>query len=534
MDYTMFKALLKKQLMETNTWLLINRKSGKRRKLPGIIMLVLIYLALFATLGVVFFFTAQSLCVPFHEMGFDWLFYAIMGLISIMLGIFGSVFNTYASLYKAKDNDMLLAMPIKPIYIICARLFGVWMWSLIYEAIVFVPALLAYSIFADSRPLTVISGITVMIVISMFILTLSCILGYAVAKISSKLKNKSFATVAVSLLFIIVYYYVYFRANEILTSITANAELIESKLGKIYPLYIMGKAACGDLLSLLIFTLMIVAVFAAVYYVLNRSFFALARAAALSDTKKHTAAKRKLKPMSLDSALLFKERKRFTTCPIYMLNCALGALFMPALGIFLLIKAQTINEMLALVDSKPLAVLIAAAAICMVTSMIDITAPSISLEGKNIWLAQSLPIPSGRLLLAKLRLHVTIAAPCVIFCSVCAAIVLECNLPEVIVLILLPLVYAVFTGAFGLIMNLAAPNLTWKNETVPVKQSLSVTVTLLGGMFFAPLLGIPYLFLGDLIHPLVYAAICCTLLVLALALMLWWIVAKGSRKFATL
>lgn len=40
-----------------------------------------------------------------------------------------------------------------------------------------------------------------LIVISLFVLALSCVLGWVVAKISLKLKNKSFITVLVSLVF---------------------------------------------------------------------------------------------------------------------------------------------------------------------------------------------------------------------------------------------------------------------------------------------------------------------------------------------
>ena len=37
---------------------------------------------------------------------------ALMGLLAILLGAFGSVFNTYSGLYLSKDNDLLLSMPI--------------------------------------------------------------------------------------------------------------------------------------------------------------------------------------------------------------------------------------------------------------------------------------------------------------------------------------------------------------------------------------------------------------------------------------
>lgn len=140
----MLKSLLKKQLMEVNTWLLQNKKTGKRRSNINIAMLIVAYTVLFLCLGMIFFGTGYMLCEPLVFAGLGWLYFSIMGLMAVMLGVFGSVFNTYATLYKAKDNELLLSMPIPPSRILAARLFGVWMWSLIYEAIVFVPALIVY------------------------------------------------------------------------------------------------------------------------------------------------------------------------------------------------------------------------------------------------------------------------------------------------------------------------------------------------------------------------------------------------------
>ena len=121
----MFKALLKKQFMEINSWLLQDKKSGKRRSVGGMVLLIAVYVVLFASLGVVFYGTGLTLCEPMTELGLSWFYFAVMGLLSVLLGVFGSVFNTFATLYKAKDNELLLSMPIPPVCIIASRLLGV-------------------------------------------------------------------------------------------------------------------------------------------------------------------------------------------------------------------------------------------------------------------------------------------------------------------------------------------------------------------------------------------------------------------------
>ena len=56
-----------------------------------------------------------------------------MGLLAVLLGAFGSVFNTYSSLYLSKDNDLLLSMPIPVRSIMASRLLGVYLMGLMYS-----------------------------------------------------------------------------------------------------------------------------------------------------------------------------------------------------------------------------------------------------------------------------------------------------------------------------------------------------------------------------------------------------------------
>ena len=105
----MMKALFKKQMLEVFSWLYKNRKTGKHRSVKGIVGYVVLYLFLFGFLGAIFYVVADMLCAPLVASKVGWLYWCLMGLITIFLGVFGSVFNTYSSLYSAKDNDFLLS-----------------------------------------------------------------------------------------------------------------------------------------------------------------------------------------------------------------------------------------------------------------------------------------------------------------------------------------------------------------------------------------------------------------------------------------
>ena len=141
----MLKLLLKKQLLEIFQAYYYDAKKNKARsRLSTAMYFALFFLLIFGFLGGIFAFLAGKLCAPLAEAGMGWLYFALMGLIAILLGAFGSVFNTYAGLYLPKDNDLLLSMPIPVPALLASRLLGVYLMGLLYSAIVIVPAVIVY------------------------------------------------------------------------------------------------------------------------------------------------------------------------------------------------------------------------------------------------------------------------------------------------------------------------------------------------------------------------------------------------------
>ena len=106
----MLKTLVKKQLMEIFRSYFYNAKTNKKRSTAGIVAYILLFAALMiGLLGGMFTGLSVSLCAPLAQAGMGWLYFALMSLLAIFLGAFGSVFNTYSGLYFAKDNDLLLS-----------------------------------------------------------------------------------------------------------------------------------------------------------------------------------------------------------------------------------------------------------------------------------------------------------------------------------------------------------------------------------------------------------------------------------------
>ena len=157
------------------------------------------------------------------------------------------MFNTYAGLYLAKDNDLLLSMPIPVPVLMASRLLGVYLMGLMYSGVVLLPAVIVYWIVAAPSAAAVAGSILLVLLVSIFVLTLSCALGWVVAKISVKLKNKSFLTVLAALVFFGLYYFVYFKAQAVIGDLQQNAAVYGAQIkGSAYPCLLYTSDAADD------------------------------------------------------------------------------------------------------------------------------------------------------------------------------------------------------------------------------------------------------------------------------------------------
>lgn len=194
----MLKTLLRKQLLELNRSFFQSSKNGKGRSRLVTVLLITGYVFLVVVvLGGIFTAMAYAMCAPMMAVQMDWLYFLIVSGVAAALGLFGSVFSTYSGLYMAKDNDLLLSMPIPVYAILASRLIGVYLMDLMFVAVVMIPAIVMYAI-QGAAWTGVLCAIAFMMMLSLLVLCLACALGWVVARISVKMKKKSVVTALLS------------------------------------------------------------------------------------------------------------------------------------------------------------------------------------------------------------------------------------------------------------------------------------------------------------------------------------------------
>ncbi len=532
----MVKTLLKKQFAEIFRSYFYNTKKNKARSKAGTIACIVLFVLLMAGfLGGTFGAMAYSLCAPLAAAGAAWLYFAIMSVIAILLGIFGSVFSTYTGLYLAKDNDLLLSMPIPTDKIMFSRLLGVYLMGLMYAAVVIVPAVVVYLVTVPFSAAALIGCVVLILLLSLFVLTLSCLLGWVVAKISLKLKNKSFVTVLISLVFIGLYYFFYFKAMDLIRDLIANIAVYGPAIReRAYGLYLFGSVGEGNWIGMAVCAAVVALLFGLMWLLLGRSFLSLATATGATEKVKYTA--RREKQRGAASALLAKEFGRLTSSANYMLNSAMSTLLLPILAVLLLIKGPDAVEVLRSVFGGigGAVTVLFATALCMASSMNDTAAAAVSLEGRNIWIPQSLPVEAWQVLRAKLRVQLILTMPALLFASVCAVFILKAPAAETLALLVLPQLSALFFALLDLTLDLRRANLSWTNELAPIKQSMSVAIAIFGGFGYSIALAGLYLLLTPSFGAAVYLWLFSAVTGAAALLLYLWLRRRGGKLFLEL
>ena len=346
------------------------------------------------------------------------------------------------------------------------------------------------------------------------------------------MRNKTVITLVLYLAFLAAYFYFYMNLQQLLTELIANSERIAGALVAVYPLYAFGRASLGSLPHALGFAACCVVPFALVYAILSRGFLAVTTRR--PSVKKLVYRERALKTSGVGAALLRKELGRFAANGMYILNAAMGSVLTVAAAVALIIYRDEAALLLsALPEGMGEGAVILA--LCFLNATDVISAPSISLESKTLWLLKSLPVPAGRILMAKVYLHLVIALPPTLIASACCCAALPFPPAGAAMVVLIPALTCVFGALLGVAVNLRYPKFDYINETAVIKNSMSVTVTLFGSW---ALLAAAALLYGLALHRVMgmtaYLYICAALLAALCAALYLSLHRSGARRFAEL
>ena len=297
----------------------------------------------------------------------------------------------------------------------------------------------------------------------------------------------------------------------------------------------LGSAGTGDIFSLLAVTGFVAVLFALMWKLLSASFMKIATTTPKEKKKKYIS--KDMKRSGIGAALLGKELARFTGSPNYMLNCGLGILLLPVFGMFMAFKGESTLSVFAyaLGLGRDAALFLPVAVVCFVCTMNDMAAPSVSLEGRTLWLLQSLPVTPWQVLRSKLSMQLILTEIPVLFCTACIAFIYPFTPLELLLTVLVPMLFVLFSALFGLFLGLKMPNLNWTSEITPIKQSAPVAIAIFSGFGYTVLLCGGYMLLnGWKLGFVGYMSLLGAVTLALCGLLYFWLKKRGCKLFAGL
>ena len=528
----MFKALLKKQFMELGAFLTNDRKTGGRRSPKATVGFAIFFGGILLLMMFSFGMMAWPLAQAMVPVGQGWLYFLSMELMALLIAVIMGAFAGYSGLFAAKDNELLLAMPIPPWMILTVRLLTLLTTNFMCVLLAWVPTVFVYTLYAETPLGAVLSALPMAVFLAGISAVLSAIIGWVVAEVSGRVRTKNAVVVVFSLVFMGGYFVGMQKLQSTLQGLLRGLSDDADARAKAGLLYHLGHAAEGDGLALLVFGVVVLAAMAAFCGVLGRQYLRLMTTK--RGVKKAVYHAKVTQKSSLRKALLRRELLHLASSPAYLLNCALGTVMLGIVGGVFLVKAEQIYAHASERIPAEFLPLLLCAIVCGGLAANLLAAPAVSLEGKSFWIIRSLPVTAWQTLRAKLDLHLLLTAIPAAFCTLCGGAAFRADVGELVLVLLVVLLFSGFTACFDLMAGLLWPNLHWVSETAVIKQSLSGMAALFGSWAAGLLLTVGGFALLRVLPGTGVLVVCACLLAAADALLLHWLKGQGCRRLEEL
>lgn len=386
-----------------------------------------------------------------------------------------------ATLSGFADFDTLMGMPIRISVIVLARFCALYLAEAIYAAAYLLPCGAVYAILRTPAwwfyPAFLL--MTLLLPVAPIVIGSGADLLLSAAFARSKYRKGITSAIKMVFLFgFVVFSYLLPRFTDRFLAAPTDAAM---RAARIYPpMMWFAKGAAGDVPLALLFTFGSIAVCALFVFVLNKTFLPLHdRLSAGYHVRNYRLGT--LKKSGALKALFTIERKRFFSSTAWVVNTVFGPVLTVLLGVAGAAFSGKVSAFLLQSQLADHAAEAITGILLFCATLAPTTSCAISMEGKQIWIAKTLPVPARTWLAAKLLLNLVLVGPSLLFAVTMLAIFYRGFLTplSILGLYLLPIAALLFTTAAGLLVNAKLPRLSWKSDTEVVKQSGAVLIAML-------------------------------------------------------
>lgn len=444
--------------------------------------------------------------------------------------------KTNGYLFAFKEYDMLMAMPFTQKNIVSAKFIYMYVNSMPLLQCISLALMISYGVFAHPVFYVYIIWIVLSFLIPLIPMTLASALGALAAGISTFFSHKKIIQTILIFIFVIFCFCLRFILEDMFKNDKVEETIVSlsTSFEQFISYYVPGRWFVNAVTKPGIgYALLFIAVSVAIYEV----FFTIVsiKYRQINSKLKSNHAKKNFimssqKLRSATAAIAFKEFRTFLSSTNYLVNNGMGFVLVFLLGaasLFVdmnsIIAVVTNNSPLTKETLQPALPLI----IFFFTGMTSTTSVSPSLEGKNYWIVQSLPITKMTLYKGKMLFNMMLALPFTVFGTICLSISFGASLTDFVLFLLTGTVLCLYNTTWGLVCGLRHIKLQWENDIEVVKQGASTAIYLLPNMFLTMILTVGAVafgmfFNGRLVQPML-------IMIYGLISLLCWM---GIKKMA--
>lgn len=429
-------------------------------------------------------------------------------LSSVIVLVF-SLFSASSSLFKMNDYEILSSLPISNKSIVASRFLAIYVGDLEICILTMLPGIIVYGVCVKPFFTFYLYSLLGALFIPMIPLIISTAFGALFTGITSRIKHKSIITVVFSLtMFILIVVGLADIKNINISELSLEdiAGMINGFEKSIKNIYIPSKwfseaVLNNNILGLIFYLLLSVLLFIILILVIEKKFYSICNALNTKYTSKDYEIK-ELKEGNLTISLFKREIKRVFASSIYVTNSLVGCILMVVLSISLLLI--DINQVEEILKIPGIIMRVAPIVLILPVLIIPTTSSSISMEGKEVWINQTLPIRPKDIYNSKILTNFAVVFPFYLIAIIIALIALKPGFVDSIFIIIVPIFFIIYSTIIGLSINLRFPNLVWDSEVSVVKQSLATLIAMIVGIFTG-IIPIAFMFISNINK---YAAYC--------------------------
>ena len=422
-----------------------------------------------------------------------WLFFPMAVTSSLVFSLIGTVFAAQSYLFDAHDNELLLSMPIPPSGVLLSRMIALYLLNFVYTNMLYLPVGVAFALFHGFGFVSGVYYFFSVLLIPAAVTALASLVGFFFGRLAAKIPNKNILTVILGFSAIALMSVVIIRFGDILEVLMNEIDKLANAVARVLPPAVWyGEAtAYGSEASFLtniagILPALAITLLPAwlVFKYLSKRFLTIVTRKTAMKKKKYE--RKPLKATNVQLALIKKELGYFFSMPSYVMNAGMSTIMALLLGVGIILRGDVIMKWLPLTfrdASSSLVGLAIGSSLALSCTLNDVTAPTISLEGRTIWILKSTPLNPMKVFFAKALLAPVVSLPGVCFTAIASAVKLHLPIQDILFIWFIPILACLFSGFLGVCVNLKLPRFDWTNEITVIKQSLSVIFTLLLSMF---------------------------------------------------